>query len=243
MRQYDTDRDEVIQRALNAGVNMICVGTDLNTSKQAIALANEYDGVWASVGLHPNDNLEEVYEQAEYSELTKNPKVVAIGEVGLDYYRTTDEKKKKLQKERFEKQIELAISLQKPLIIHCRDAHNDMIEMLRDLKLSARGVIHSFTGTWTDAQRYFELGFYIGLNGIITFTDQYYETVANAPVDKLLLETDAPYLAPAPYRGKRNEPAYVIEVAGRVAAIKNIEVDKLLEQTVQNSQDLFSLNI
>jgi TatD DNase family protein len=235
--QYDSDRDEMIRRALDAGVNMICVGVDLETSRQAIALAEQYEGIWASVGLHPNDNLDEKYDQASYEELVTHPKVVAIGEVGLDYYRTTDVDKRIFQKERFTQQLELARAVDKPLIIHCRDAHEDMLEMFD----SGRGVIHSFTGTLEQALLYIERGYYIGLNGIITFTHQYDDVARSIPLEKMLLETDAPYLTPVPYRGKRNEPVYIRETAKIIADIRGISVDEFIVATTNNAKELFSI--
>ena len=138
--QYDHDRAEVIRRALDAGIGMICVGTDLEMSRRAVELADRYEGIWASVGLHPNDNLTEHYNQSLYRDLTAHPKVIAIGEIGLDYYRTTEPHLREIQKERFKEQLSLS---DKPLIIHCRDAHDDMIEILHATHM--RGVIHSFT--------------------------------------------------------------------------------------------------
>ncbi|MDP2647689.1 MAG: TatD family hydrolase [Candidatus Yanofskybacteria bacterium] len=256
--QYKNDREEVMRRALDAGVFMICVGTDLKMSKEAIALANKFNGVWASVGLHPNDNLDERYNQNDYKRLLAEPKVVAIGEVGLDYYRTTDPGKKKFQRERFEKQIELARESEKPLIIHCRDAHDDMISILKNWpalgKPKARpgkleigdfpgGVIHSFTGTYDDAKKYLELGFFLGFNGIVTFTHAYDEVVKNIPLKQMLLETDAPYLAPEPYRGKRNEPVNVKEVAAHIAKLRGGVVSEVESQTAQNTIALFKLQL
>ncbi|MEK7125256.1 MAG: TatD family hydrolase [Patescibacteria group bacterium] len=251
--QYDTDREEVIQRASEQNVGMICIGTDWETSRSAIDLAFAHDNVWATVGLHPNDNLTEHYDHDAYVKLAQESKVVAIGEVGLDYYRTTEPEKKKFQRERFEKQIQLAIEINKPLVIHCRDgsaslttgAHKDMIEMLSAIrhKLSANpGAIHSFTGTYADAKRYVHLGFKIGLNGIITFARQYDDTVMDIPLEHILLETDAPYLTPEPYRGKRNEPAYVAYVAEQVARLRKIPVEKVMQQTTENALTLFGLH-
>ncbi len=264
--QYDNDREVVLKRALDASVGMICVGTDLQMSQKAIKLAEQYPSIWASVGLHPNDNLDEQYDQSAYEQIAHHPKVVAIGEIGLDYYRTTDTEKKRFQRERFEKQIDLAIAIEKPLIIHCRDshlprlgevdqnkseanrnedessAHNDMIKILKtkNKQLKMKGVIHSFTGTWTEAQQYIGLGFMIGLNGIITFARQYDETIAHMPVDNILLETDAPYLTPVPYRGTRNEPAYIWEVAEVIAKLKKMKKEDIAEVTKSNAKRLFS---
>lgn len=245
--QYNEDRKEIMKRASDSGIGIICVGTDLEMSKKAIELAKKYENVWASVGLHPNDNLNEEYNQSVYEILAKNKKVVAIGEAGLDYYRTTDQGLKKKQRSRFEKQIQFAVKTQLPLIIHCRDAHDDMIALLSKYGdnlsgPSARaGVIHSFTGTWADARQYLALGFYIGLNGIITFTRQYDETVINTPLEKILAETDAPYLTPEPLRGHRNEPAYVKYVARKIAELRNISFEEVSEITTANAKKLFTL--
>lgn len=252
MSQYDVDRDEVVRRALDAGVALICVGVDLESSQAAIDLAEQYDTVWASVGLHPNDNLTEAYYQRAYAELAEHEKVVAIGEVGLDYYRTTEDVSKQTQRNRFEQQLDLAIELEKPLIIHCRDplrrvegeasAHQDMIAMLtaRHRELPP-GVIHSFTGTLEDAEKYLELGLCLGFNGIITFARQYDEVVQNVPLNRILLETDAPYLTPQPYRGKRNEPSYVLEVAKQIGILKNVPDENVMTITTENAHEVFQL--
>ena len=238
--KFDDDRVEVLQRAKDSGVKMICVGTDYEMSQKAIYLAEKHEGIWASVGLHPNDNLDEKYDSNVYEELARHPKVVAIGEIGLDYYRTPDEEQQRIQKARFQEQISLAVRLNKPLIIHCREAHKDMIEILSQ-NPDARGVIHSFTGTREEAQKYLELGFYIGLNGIITFTNQYNETVEDIPLGHILLETDAPYLTPVPHRGKRNEPSYVKYVADKIAKVKKISTEEVEKVTDQNAEELFKL--
>lgn len=243
MVQYDVDRDAVIERALTAGVGMVCVGVDFETSRQAIALAERYAGLWASVGLHPNDNLGETYDQLAYEMIARHPKVVAIGEVGLDYYRTTGSEKQQFQKERFLKQIALAQEMKLPLIIHCRDAHDDMLGILSGQDIPKDGVIHSFTGTAAQARSYIDRGFYIGLNGIVTFSSEYAEMVKSIPSDRLLLETDAPYLAPHPYRGKRNEPVYIAETAKAIAAIRDVSEDELSATTTANTKALLSINV
>lgn len=237
--QYDADREDMIERTLEAGVKMICVGTDLEMSRKAVGLAKKYDGIWAAVGLHPNDNLNENFNAEVYEKLAEENKVVAIGEIGLDYYRTPNVEKQKVQKERFERQIQLAKKLGKPLIMHCRQAYDDALEILE--RNQVKGVAHSFSDTWETAQKLFDLGFCIGLNGIITFTDQYDELVKKSPLERILLETDAPYLAPVPYRGKRNEPLYVVEVAEKIAELKNMSLEQVTSQTTKNTQDLFRL--
>ena len=248
MVQYNKDREEMIARAKGSGVSMICVGTDLETSKMAIELAQKHEGMWATVGLHPNDNLNEKFEPDLYEELLKMSKVVAMGEIGLDYYRTTDLKDQQIQKERFEQQLQLAEKLKLPVILHSRDAgkgstgkvHEDMISVLKN-NFSGIGVAHSFTGSMEDAKKYLELGFYLGFNGILTFARQYDEIVREVPLDRILLETDAPYLTPEPHRGKRNEPEYVIEVAKKIAELKNEPIEKVIEQTTNNCRKLFNL--
>jgi len=241
-KQYEEDRAELLTRATEAEVAMICVGTDLDMSRKAIQLAEAQPTIWASVGLHPNDNLDEHYDPSVYEELVQHGRVVAVGEIGLDYYRTTDEGKKQFQRERFLEQLELAKTSGKPLIVHCRDAHDDMVSILKD-QGSFRGVIHSFTGTIQDARAYIELGFYLGFNGIITFARQYDVIVREVPLHRLLLETDAPYLTPVPYRGKRNEPSYIVEVAKRVAQIRNLSLEEVANVTTKNAEELFQVRL
>ena len=234
--QYDHDREEVIRR----GVPMLCVGTDIKTSKQALELAKNHSEVWAAVGAHPNDIENLVMD--EFVHLMNEEKIVAVGEVGLDYYRTKGNEKQKKQRDVFEQFINLAYQYQKPLILHCRDAHKDAIEILKSAgDILYGGVAHSFTGTLEEAREYLNLGFHLGFNGIITFARQYDEIVVHTSLDKILLETDAPYLTPEPYRGKRNEPAYVLEVAKKVAELKNIPLETVIETTTQNTLNLFKI--
>lgn len=237
--QYDADRDEVIKRTLAAGYGMVRVGTDLEMSRKAVELANRHSGLWASVGLHPNESLDKEFDINAYKELAQDKKVVAIGEAGLDYYRTPEIEKQRVQQERFRAQIFLAKELDKPLILHYRQSYDNIIEILKDNPV--RGVAHSFSGTWEVAQNFLDLGFYLGFNGIITFTKQYDDIIAKIPMDRILLETDAPYLAPVPYRGKRNEPLYMIEVAKKIAEIKETSVEEVAGQTTQNAAELFKL--
>lgn len=244
--QYDSDRPEVVRRAFEEDIKIICVGTDFEMSEKAISLAHQYQGIWATVGLHPNDNLSEDFDAEAYYQLGLDKKVVAFGEIGLDYYRTKDPRNQISQKRRFLQQIAVASELNLPLIIHCRDAHDEMLAALNDQRAATGakgGVIHSFTGNWQQAQKYFDLGFLIGLNGIITFTDQYNETIVKAPLDKILLETDAPFLAPVPYRGQRNEPAYVKFVAEKIAVLRNISVAEIVAKTTENANKLFNLGL
>lgn len=250
MEQYDKDREEMLQRALKEGVFMICVGVDYESSKQGIELAQKHENIWASVGLHPNDNLNEIFEPEKYRDLLQKEKVVAFGEIGLDYYRTEKLEDQKFQKERFIQQLELARELKKPLILHCRDgksgstgpAYRDMIEILGEGYAINGGVVHSFTGNIEEARQFLDLGLHLGFNGIITFARQYDEIVKEIPLKRIILETDAPFLTPEPYRGKRNEPVYVTEVAKKIAELKNESLEKVIEQTTENCRQLFKIS-
>lgn len=247
--QYDNDREEMIKDTLDGGVRMICVGTDLEMSEKAVGLAHQYEGIWATVGLHPNDNLNEVFEEAAYARLLKENKVVAMGEIGLDYYRTVEPEKQKFQRERFVTQLELADRFSKPLVLHCRDsragsagkAYSQMAGILKNGYVKNGGVVHSYTGSLEEAKQFLNLGLYLGFNGIITFARQYDEIIRYVPIGRILLETDSPYLTPEPYRGRRNEPLYVIEVAKKIAELKNISVQEVAEQTTKNVTSLFRL--
>ena len=245
--QYDKDRKEVLARSDEAGVKIICVGTDLETSTEAIDLSQEHKNIWATVGLHPN-GIPEYFDISVYQNILKNPKVIAIGEVGLDYYRTPEAEKQKTQKEIFEQFIDLAIKYKKPMVLHFRDSskgsagkvHKDALEILpKDIA----GVSHSFTGNLAEAKEYVNRGMYLGFNGIITFARQYDEVVKYAPMENILLETDAPYLTPEPYRGQRNEPLYVKEVAKKIAELKNISINEVIAKTTQNVINLFKIHV
>ncbi len=248
--QYEADRDAMIRRALDAGIKMLCIGTDFATSKQGIELAQQYEGMWATAGLHPNDNLNEGFNVAAYEELLKMPKVVGMGEIGLDYYRTTEEPAKQAQRERFEQQLALAVKLNMPIVIHSRDAgkgsmgivHGDLLSIVRNNLPTRTGVAHSFTGTIDEARQYLDLGFYIGFNGIITFARQYDDLVKFVPMDRILIETDAPFLAPEPHRGGRNESSYIVEVAKKLAELKNESHDTIAQVTDANCRELFKLS-
>lgn len=245
--QFDKDRPEVLAHMQENGVGAVVVGTDYKTSKAGIELAEKHDFLWASVGLHPTDNTDEYFDISKYEELVKHPKVVAVGECGLDYFRSggTD-KEKQVQKVRFEKQIHLALKVQKPLIIHCRDAHDDMLQTLfsYSAELENRNVamiIHFFTGTGELAQKYLDLGCYLSFPGPITYTDLYDESVRVCPLERMLVETDAPFAAPVPHRGKRNEPAYVEYVARKIALTKSTSNEEVQKHILSNAQKVFTV--
>ncbi len=248
-RDYKDDGAEVIKRALENDVWLINVGADFATSKKAVEYSERYQiGVFAAVGLHPTSLKAEEFNEQKYRELAHKPKVLAIGEIGLDYYRIKNCEAGIIerQKEIFKKQIDLTIELGLPIIIHCRNANNDVIDILNSIfkipNSKLRGVIHSFSGNYKQAREYRKMGFKIAFNGIITFARDYDKVILDTPLKDILLETDCPYLTPVPYRGKRNEPLYVIEVAKKVAEIKGLSLEEVAEQTTKNAKEVFNID-
>ncbi|MDE2071312.1 MAG: TatD family hydrolase [Patescibacteria group bacterium] len=246
--QYKNDLPQVLARMRALALGGLVVGTDYEVSKAGLALARQHDFLWASVGLHPNDNEAEDFDMEKYQELALDPKVVAIGECGLDYFRTgKTPEERRTQMLRFEAHIQLALRAQKPLIIHCRDAHEDMLTTLaahrRDHGDKLHIVMHFFTGTKELAQKYLDLGCYLSFPGPVTYTGEYDGAIDACPMDKLLVETDAPFAAPTPNRGKRNEPSFVLDVARKVAALKGLTLGEVGAQIVLNSQHIFNLTV
>ena len=242
LSQYDADRDQIISHMRNNEIGAVVIGVDLETSRKAIELVSNHDFLWATIGLHPNDNPTEEFDMVAFEELAKRPKVVAIGECGLDYFRSggTDAERS-AQKDRFLKQIELAEKVQKTIIIHCRNAHDDMLQILTEQRPSVPITIHFFTGSGELAQKYLNLGCHLSFPGPITYTDMYDESVRLCPVDKMLAETDAPFAAPVPNRGKRNEPAYVEHVVHKLANIKDVTSADMARLTVENAKKVFGI--
>lgn len=255
---YNDDREEVIMRAKDAGVGMNVVGTQLDTSKAAVALAEKYDNVYATIGLHPvhttksyHDVKElgeggeeftsrgEQFDTSNYEQLGKSPRVIAIGECGLDYYRS-DESTKEIQKNAFIQQIELANILKKPLMLHIRNAYEDALEIIKTYA-KVQGDVHFFAGDWEIAKKFLDIGFMLSFTGVVTFTHDYDEVIKNAPLDMLLSETDAPYVTPVPYRGKRNEPLYVQEVVRAIARIRGEDFEKVAKQLMRNAERVFDI--
>jgi TatD DNase family protein len=245
LSQFDADREATLARMQEQGVGGVVIGTDLATSRAAVELAEKYDFLRSAIGLHPNDNLEEKFDTAAFEELAKRPSVVGIGECGLDYFRSGGTPEEKAaQKERFESQIALAQKADKTLIIHCRNAHDDMLEILKNYQIGENGlrvVIHFFTGSGELAKQYLDLGCYLSFPGPITYTDMYDESIRVTPLDRMLSETDSPFAAPVPFRGKRNEPVYVEHVVAKIAAIKNLSVEEVAAQIVKNTQKAFNI--
>ncbi|MNK57464.1 putative deoxyribonuclease YcfH [compost metagenome] len=242
--QFDEDREEVIARAVEHGVTrMINVGFNRETIPSTMNLAETYDFIYAAVGWHPQDAITMKDGDLEWiAELCGHKKVVAIGEIGLDYY--WDTSPKDIQHAVFRKQIGLARSLNMPIVIHNRDAHEDVIRILREEKASeVGGVMHSFSGSWETAKMCLDLGFHISFGGPITFKNakQPKEVLKQVPNDRLLIETDSPYLTPHPFRGKRNESAHVRLVAEMAAELKGISLEELAEITTKNGLERFGI--
>lgn len=243
--QFNEDLEEVIERAQEAGVeNMIVVGFDRPTITRAMELVELYEFMFAAVGWHPVDAIDMTEEDLLWiEELCAHPKVVAIGEMGLDYH--WDKSPKDIQQEVFRKQIRLAKKVGLPIIIHNREATADIVSILKQEEASeVGGIMHCFSGSAETAMECIDLNFYISLGGPVTFKNakKPKEVAAAVPLDRLLIETDCPYLAPHPYRGKRNEPSYVKLVAEQIAEIKQLTVEEVSQATTNNAKKLFGIN-
>lgn len=242
---FKNDYRQVIDRAFRRDVRTIInVGSNLETSKKAVEMANKYSrGIYAAIGLHPIHVKDEEFNESEFTKLAGDEKVVAIGETGLDYY--YDRSTKDLQKEVFEKHLKLAQIVNKPVVLHSRDAGEDVLSVLMTQNPEPKGVMHCFQGDWQYAKMILDMGMYISFTGLITFTKNVstYEVIQEAPLDRILIETDCPYLTSEPHRGKRNEPAYVIEVAKKIAEIKKITLEEVAERTTKNAIELFKLEV
>jgi TatD DNase family protein len=247
--RYDSDRDAVFLRAQDAGVErFVTIGCDLSTSYSAVRLATERSNVYATVGVHPHEvkRIESNWYE-ELSQLAKQPKVVAFGEIGLDYH--YDHSPREIQRQRFREQIRLAHSLRLPLVIHTREAQEDTMTILREEKANTvGGVFHCFSEDLSFARQALDLGFHLSFSGIITFRNAspLREVIRIVPDDRLLIETDAPYLTPVPFRGKRNESAYVTYVAEQIAEIKYGDsptgLARVAELTTHNARRLFKIS-
>ena len=240
------DVEKIVNNAKEYNVQrIVCCGSDLENSKLSLEIANKYDNVYACVGVHPDDvgNFDEKFED-EIRELAKDKKVVGIGEIGLDYY--TSEVSKEKQKEAFIWQMKLAYELHLPIVIHCREATGDMIEIMKDnLQYCKYGVLmHCFNKNSTVAKIFLDMGFYLSIGGCSTFphTEKLHEAIKQAPLERLMLETDCPYMTPVPFRGQTNEPKNVVIVAENIANIKNISVAEVADQTTKNAKEFFKID-
>ncbi len=240
---YDGSFDAMLASAKAEGIeHMLCVSIDLESYPAMLKLVDDHPEVSVSVGVHPNDHDRHEPTVEELVELAAHPKNVAIGETGLDYFRSERESCD-WQRERFRTHIRAANACQKPLIIHTRDAREDTIRILQEEHAEeAGGVMHCFTETWEMAQQAMELGFYISFSGIVTFknAEELRDVAMKVPIERMLIETDSPYLAPTPYRGKPNEPKYVGRVAETIAELRGIDVDELATITRDNFYNLFT---
>ena len=251
-RAYRQDRTDVINRCLQTGLRVINVGSQYQTSMTAIELAQQYPGqMYAAVGFHPSHAAEIEFQEQAFNELTEkySAQIVAIGEVGLDYYRLPDgtaqskEELKTYQKTILHFFLGLADRRKLPVIFHCRDAYAELLAELQSEKLPAGGVVHCFLGDQAIADQFLDRGLHLGFTGIITFTDygRLLELIRRVPIDRMLIETDAPYLAPVPYRRQRNEPVYVKHVAEKIAELKNMPYQVVVAETTKNAERLFHL--
>lgn len=243
IEQFDEDREQVIERALDAGVTRIVnIGYNRETIPSSLKLAEEHDFIYSTVGWYPQDAINMEEGDLEWLEsLCSHPKVVAIGEIGLDYY--WDTSPKELQQQIFREQIRLARRMKLPIVIHNREAHGDVVRILKEENAAeVGGIMHCFSGSWEIAKQCLDMNFYISFGGPITFKNAVRpkEVLAKVPLDRLLIETDCPYLTPHPYRGKRNEPAYVRYVAEAAAEIKGIEMEEIARITSENSFQVFT---
>jgi TatD DNase family protein len=234
--------DVLAQMQQNEVVSALCVSVNLADFPQILALAEQYPHIYASVGVHPDHEGAEEPDVARLVDLAQHPKVIAIGETGLDYFRLNGDLE--WQRERFRKHIRAARESGKPLIIHTREAAADTVRIMTEENAAeARGVMHCFTETWEVAEAALAMGFYISFSGIVTFKNakQIKEVAQRVPLERILIETDSPYLAPVPHRGKVNQPAYVKHVAAEIAALRGISLDEVGRSTTENFMRLFGL--
>lgn len=249
--QYDADRDATLARMREALVGTIVVGTSYETSKAAVELARHHSDIWAAVGVHPND-LNEPFDATAFAKLL-DERVIAVGECGLDYFRSDRETGGKRQRENFEAQIAFAVEHDLPLMLHIRagkgttDAHDDALDILESAWAQhggrVRGNAHFFTGPLEIGKRYWDMGFTTAFPGVITFAKDTHGVVRAAPLDLILSETDAPYAAPAPHRGERNEPAFVVRVVEAIADIRGEDRETVRAALLENAERVFSLNL
>ena len=241
LERFDEDREAVLERAHSAGIHAILtIGFDLETSRGAISLAEQHEQIYATVGMHPHDakNLDDETLQT-FRELAAHSKVLALGEMGLDYYR--DLSPRPIQKKAFAQQLDLAEELDLPIVIHNREAYHDILPILQARRGRVRGVMHCFSGDVEIMHKSLDLGFYIGIGGPVTYrkSDALQAVAREVPANRLLVETDCPWLAPQFRRGKRNEPAYVRAIAEKIAELRGVELEDITEITTRNFEKLF----
>jgi len=250
--QYDEDREEIIEQMREQGIAAIVVGCDLESSKKAVELAEKHEHLFASVGLHPNHARDEVFDIVQYRALAQSPKVVAIGECGLDFFRPEllNEETKQGQEAIFKEQITLAAELDKPLIIHSRpskgtqDAYQEVLSLLQTMKTihpNVRGDSHFFVGGKTEALAFTRLDFTLSFTAVVTFARGYDAVIRTVPLSSILAETDAPYVAPASRRGERNDPLAVIDVISKIASIREEDIETVRSTLLSNTRRMFAV--
>ena len=254
-KEYDNDREAIILEADEKGIVIVNVGTDLETSKQVVALAEKYPNCYAIVGQHPNHDNSTVesgdgsvvdhdgFNYSEFKKLAENPRVVAIGECGLDYFREPYSKEK--QEQVFREHIKLAIEVGKPLMIHARNSYGDILKILEEYLSSGnvklRGNVHFFAGTVDEAQDFLKMGFTLSFTGVITFADQYNEVIRMVPEGQILSETDCPFVSPAPFRGQRNSPLNIPVIVDKMAEIRGVSPDTMASILKSNAETFFGV--
>jgi TatD DNase family protein len=245
-KDFDDDRDEIINRCLKNDIFIINVGTDLGSCKKAIKITEKYErGVYATVAMHPHNVDKEDFDISIYQNMAKHPRVVAIGECGLDYQFCEDNAEaQKQQQEVFIQHLKLAQEINKPVIIHSRRLFPEILEIVKKYP-EVKGVLHCYMGRWSYAEEYLKLRFYLSFTGLITYARDYDKVIKNCPLDRILIETDSPYLTPDPLRKKdeivRNTPLNVELVAQKIAEIKGLSFEEVAKQTTKNAQELFNL--
>lgn len=238
--RFNGDRDEVLARIEEKLEFAVNIGYDLESSKRSVELAESHDYIYAVVGVHPTDiGIYSDEVETELEELAKHPKVLAVGEIGLDYHWMTDPKEK--QQEVFRKQMEMARRVGKPVVIHTREATRDTLDILKEYP-DVRGIVHCYPGSYESAAEVME-NYYFGVGGVLTFKNskKLKETVEKLPMDRIVIETDCPYLTPEPYRGKRNEPVYVEYIAQRIAEVKGISYEEVVRITNENTKKAYGM--
>lgn len=243
-RAFDADRDDVLAALPAAGVDLaLCPGCDLESSRQSVALAEQYPHLYAAVGFHP-ENLEgaRLSDLAEIEAMAAHPRVKAIGEIGLDYYWEKDPDRRRIQRDFFSAQLDLAEQLDLPAIVHDREAHRDSLDMVR-AHPNARGVFHCYSGGVEDAKTLVIMGWMVSFTGVITFKNarRALEVIQWLPMDRIMIETDAPYMAPEPYRGRRNDSRYVFRMAEAIAQVKGLTAEEVGRITTENGKRFFNI--
>jgi TatD DNase family protein len=242
--RFDDDREVVIKKAFDCGIEKIFeIACEMRYWDRALELSKQ-DNIFLSFGIHPIETIKAAREDySKLQTLIQDEKCIAVGEIGLDYHYESSPQNINIQKKSFLKQINIAVKHSKTVIIHCRDAYDEVIDFLKKYKNVVKGVIHCFSGTPKQAKMFIEMGFLLGIDGPVTYkkSDNLKQVVFETDLDKLLVETDCPYLAPQKYRGQRNEPSYIVETLKEISAIKNILIDEVVQITTQNALKLFGI--